>query len=149
MKKQTGKYSRKHSRKHSRKYSRKHSKKQIKNRESKDMLLDIDYTDASISDFRQKKSISVATTESDIKSSKIGELYDVKPIHDNIQRLCQLKLQGRSLKEEGKPLPKNVNKNICECLFEKNRLLRVVDLENIIKKQMETPASSCFSPYPR
>ena len=83
------------------------------------------YTDILIEDgavdFKKNKSISVISKISDLKSSKIGELYDVKPIHDNMHRLCMLKLQGKSSKET--PIPKSISKNICECLFEKNKNL--------------------------
>lgn len=112
--------------------------------ENTSMDVDLDFTDKSLIDFQKSKSISVATTKSDIKSSKIGELYSVKPIHDNIQRLCQLKIHGKSVKE-GQPLPKHVGKKLCECLFEKNQGLRIGDLEHLVKNQMETPASSCIT----
>jgi hypothetical protein len=121
----------------------KHTKpKSYKNNKSMD--IDLDFTDKSLLDFRNEKSISVATTESDIKSSKIGELYSVKPIHDNIQRLCHLKVQGKALKEDKEPMPKQVSKSLCECLFEKNQGLRIVDLEKMVKSRMDTPASSCI-----
>jgi hypothetical protein len=105
----------------------------------------MDYTDKSLLDFRKQKSISVATTITDIKSSKIGELYEVKPIHDNIQRLCQLKLQGKALKEDTEPLPKHISKRVCDCLFEKNQKLRIIDLEKMVKNKVETPASGCIT----
>ena len=119
--------------------------KPIESSQSSESSVDLDFTDKSLIEFRKNKSISATTTISDIKSSKIGELYDVKPIYDNIQRLCNLKLQGRSIKEKKEPLPKNVSKSICHCLFEKNSKLRIAELEKRIKNKEETPASSCIS----
>jgi hypothetical protein len=128
--------------------SRKRKNKNSKKRSSfknTSMEIDLDFTDKSLIDFQKSKSISVATTKSDIKSSKIGELYSVKPIHDNIQRLCQLKIHGKSIKEDKEPVPKHIAKKLCECLFEKNQGLRIGDLENLVKNHIETPASSCIS----
>jgi hypothetical protein len=108
--------------------------------------IDLDMTDKSLKDFQASKSITVATTKSDITSSKIGELYDVKPIHDNIQRLCQMKIEGKIAKEyPNGEVPKYISKQICKCLFEKNSGLRIVELEKLVKSRMDTPASSCIS----
>jgi hypothetical protein len=108
--------------------------------------IDLDMTDKSMRDFQASKSITVATTKSDITSSKIGELYDVKPIHDNIQRLCNLKIAGKIAKEYPQgSIPKHVSKQICKCLFEKNSGLRIVELEKLVKSRMDTPASSCVA----
>jgi len=106
--------------------------------------LDLDMTDKSLLDFKKTKSISVASKISDLKSSKIGELYDVKPIHDNMHKLCLLKLQAKTDKSNI-PIPKKTNKDICECLFEKNKGLRIAELEMLVKQRMDTPASSCVS----
>lgn len=108
--------------------------------------VDLDMTDKSLKDFQASKSITVATTKSDITSSRIGELYEVKPIHDNIQRLCNLKVAGKIAKEyPDSNVPGNVSKQICKCLFEKNRGLRIAELEKLVKTRMDTPASSCIS----
>ena len=113
---------------------------------SKSYEIDLDMTDKSLRDFQASKSITVATTKSDITSSKIGELYEVKPIHDNIQRLCQLKLEGKIAKEYPTgEIPKYVPKQICNCLFEKNSGLRIAELEKLVKTRMDTPASSCIT----
>ena len=126
--------------------SRNTSRKKIKlGKHSKSNVIELDLTDKSLIDFQKSKSISVATTEADIKSSKIGELYEVKPIHDNIQRICQLKLQGKISKESKMQLPKYVGKQLCECLFEKNKGLRIAELERLVKQRVDTPASSCVS----
>ena len=113
---------------------------------SKSNEIYLDMTDKSIKDFQASKSITVATTKSDITSSKIGELYEVKPIHDNIQRLCQIKLDGKIAKEyANNNIPKHVSKQICKCLFDKNRHLRIAELEKLVKTRMDTPGSSCIS----
>ena len=119
-----------------------HSRKSI----SKSYEIDLDMTDKSLRDFQASKSITVATTKSDITSSKIGELYDVKPIHENIQNLCQLKVAGKIAKEyPNEEIPKHVPKHICKCLFEKNSGLRIAELEKLVKSRMDTPASSCIT----
>lgn len=136
------------------KKSNKKTKKSVGHRqmqvqvEGKDNMMEmqLDMTDKSLQDFKSSKSISVATTIDDVKSSKIGELYDVKPIHDNIHRICQKKVQGKYLKENPHAIiPKNLSKQLCNCLFEKNSGLRIVDLEKLVKNKMETPASSCIT----
>lgn len=114
--------------------------------DNKSYEIDLDITDKSLKDFQASKSITVATTKSDITSSKIGELYDVKPIHDNIQRLCQMKLKGKIAKEyPNSNIPKYIPKQICKCLFEKNSNLRIAELEKLVKTRMDTPASSCIT----
>ena len=130
-----------------RKYSRKTRKtRKSSNSASKSTEIDLDMTDKSLRDFQASKSITVATTKSDITSSKIGELYEVKPIQENMQRLCQLKVAGKMAKEfpKGK-IPNQASKQICKCLFEKNSGLRIAELEKLVKTKIDTPASSCIS----
>ena len=64
-----------------------------------------------------------------------------------MHRLCQIKLQGKSVKalQSKVPLSKNVSKDICTCLFEKNKLLSIAELEQKVASRTETPASSCIS----
>jgi hypothetical protein len=106
--------------------------------------MDLDITDKSLIDFKKSKSISVASKISDLKSSKIGELYDVKPIHDNMHKLCLLKLQGKTDKTNIS-IPKKINKDICECLFEKNKSLSIAELEKRVLNRHDTPASECIT----
>jgi hypothetical protein len=54
-----------------------------------------------------------------------------------------LKLQGKSSKET--PIPKSISKNICECLFEKNKNLSIAELEHRVSKRYDTPASECIT----
>jgi hypothetical protein len=120
--------------------------RKLSNLDSTSYEIDLDVTDKSIRDFQASKSITIATTKSDITSSKIGELYEVKPIQENIQRLCQLKVANKIAKEfpNGK-INKNVPRQICKCLFEKNNGLRIAELEKLVKNRIDTPASSCIS----
>lgn len=111
--------------------------------EKHDTTVHLDMTDKSLLDFKKAKSISVASKISDLKSSKIGELYDVKPIHDNMHRLCIIKLQGKAAKHS--PITKKVSKDICECLFEKNKDLSIAELEKRVTTRLDTPASSCIT----
>ena len=124
------------------------SKKMQKNfqkKSEKQFNLDLDITDKSLLDFKKTKSISVASKISDLKSSKIGELSDVKPIHDNMHKLCLLKMHGKLSKEIPIPIPKQINKDICECLFEKNKSLSIAELEKRVLNRHDTPASECIT----
>ena len=118
--------------------------KNRKTRKTNDSV-QLDLSDQSLLDFKQSKSISIATKSSDIKSSRLGELYSVKSIHDSIMRLCQNKVQAKASKHAGTSIPKSVSKDICNCLFEKNKGLTVTELEKKIEQHDETPASSCIS----
>ena len=108
--------------------------------------INLDITDKSVIDFKKSKSISIATSISELKSSKIGEFYSVKPIHDNMHRLCQLKIQAKGHKNKI-DISKPVSKQLCDCLFEKNKALTIIELENKIKQKEDTPASSCITIY--
>lgn len=123
------------------------SPKHNKNRKTRktNNSVHLDLSDQSLLDFKQSKSISIATKSSDIKSSRLGELYSVKSIHDSIMRLCQNKVQAKASKHAGTSIPKSVSKDICNCLFEKNKGLTVTELEKKIEQHDETPASSCIS----
>ena len=118
--------------------------KNRKTRKTNDSV-QLDLSDQSLLDFKQSKSISIATKSSDIKSSRLGELYSVKSIHDSIMRLCQNKVQAKASKHAGTSIPKSVSKDICNCLFEKNKGLTVTELEKKIEQRDETPASSCIT----
>ena len=123
----------------------KSSKKSSKKNKKDNTEINLDLSDQSLLDFKQSKSISIATKSSDIKSSRLGELYSVKSIHDSIMRLCQNKVQAKASKHTGTTIPKSVSKDICNCLFEKNKGLTVTELEKKIEQHDETPASSCIS----
>lgn len=112
-------------------------------KDNKKEVIQLDITDKSLLDFKKTKYISVASKVSDLKTSKIGEFYEVKPIRDNMQRLCLVKIQGKSSKEV--PITKSVSKDICECLFEKNKELSYAELEKLVLTRNETPASECIT----
>jgi len=127
---------------------RKHSRKSKKSSNSTSVSydIDLDMTDKSLRDFQASKSITVATTKSDITSSKIGELYEVKPIQKNIQQLCQLKVAGKIAKEyPNGEISNHIPRQICKCIFERNSGLRIAELEKLVKSRLDTPASSCIS----
>jgi len=100
---------------------------------------DLDLADQSFIDFKKSKSMSITTKLSDIKESKIGELYDTKVLHDKLNSLCIKKVSAKGL-----PITKKVSKDICECLFDKNKELSVSELENKVMKKTETPGSQCI-----
>ena len=116
------------------------------NPDNEKFKINLDITDKSLIDFKKSKSISVATSISELKSSKIGEFYDVKPIHDNMHRLCQMKIQAKGHKNNI-DISKPVSKQLCDCLFEKNKALTIIELEKKIKQKEDTPASSCITIY--
>ena len=86
------------------------------NKVNKKYDFDLDLADQSFIDFKKSKSISITTKLSDIKESKIGELYDTKILHDKLNSLCIKKVSAKGL-----PITKKVSKDICECLFDKNK----------------------------
>lgn len=119
--------------------------KNFQKKSEKQFNFDLDITDKSLLDFKKTKSISVASKISDLKSSKIGELSEVKPIHDNMHKLCLLKMHGKLSKEIPIQIPKQINKDICECLFEKNKSLSIAELEKRVLNRHDTPASECIT----
>ena len=139
----------KHKKNKKNKNSRKDSKRdarKYKNPENEKFKINLDITDKSLIDFKKSKSISIASSISELKSSKIGEFYDVKPIHDNMHRLCQMKIQAKGQKNNI-DISKPVSKQLCDCLFEKNKELTIIELEKKIKQKEDTPASSCITIY--
>ena len=97
--------------------------------------------DRSILDFKKTKYFSVATPLSQYKSqSHIGELYDYKPLHDKINNLCINKI---IVKEPS--INKKNSKQICECIFDKNKDLSIIELENRIKQKKDIPSSHCIT----
>jgi hypothetical protein len=128
---------RKHSkRKHSK---RKHSKR--KHSKSNNSIDELSLEDKSLLDFKKSKSFSVATTLSEYKSkSHIGEIYDYKPLHDKINNICINKMISKELS-----LNKKNSKEICECLFDKNKNLSIIELESRIKQKKDTPSSNCIT----
>jgi hypothetical protein len=104
---------------------------------------------ADISTFRKSKSISIASRLTDVKDTQIGELTDMKPIHDVMSNLCISKMSKKKyiMPDTGdmKPINKKLATSVCECLFEKNRDLSVNELEKKVRHLIETPASGCIN----
>ena len=128
------------------------SKKYIKATKSKNSKKNIKSNNSSksqksILDFKKEKYISVASKISDIKSSvsHIGELYDVKELHDMMNKMCADNIITKEIQEDGLRLTKKASKNICNCLFEKNKNLTINDLESRIKNKKDTPGSKCIT----
>ena len=108
------------------------------NNANKDDNYELDLTDRSFLDFKKSKSISITTKLSSIKESKIGELYDTKILYDGINKLCVKKVSNKGLS-----LTKKASKDICDCLFDKNKNLSVNELEKNVLSKIETPGSQC------
>ena len=120
------------------KKNKKHNLSSIKTNINKDSL---SLEDVSLLDFKKSKSFSVATTLTQYKSkSHIGEIYDYKPLHDKINNLCINKL---IVKEPS--LDKKNSKQICECIFDKNKDLSITELENRIKQKKDIPSTNCIT----
>ena len=104
---------------------------------------------ADISAFRKSKSISIASRLTNVKDTQIGELTDMKPIHDVMSNLCISKMSKKKyiMPDTGnmKPINKKLATSVCECLFEKNRDLSVNELERKVRHLIETPASGCIN----
>lgn len=95
----------------------------------------------SLLDLLKTKHISVATSVSSIKSkSHISDIYDYKPLHDKINMMCSKKIIDKEPK-----LNKKTSKQLCECLFNKNKDLTITELETRINKKKDTPSSECIT----
>jgi len=105
---------------------------------------DFDFTDKSLSNFKNLHSLTLTTsTSSNLKTSKLGDIYDVKQIGDKMNKLCEDKLNSKSVNDI--QLNTHVSKKICKCLFEKNKHLTINDLEYRINNRHDTPASHCIT----
>ena len=97
----------------------------------------------SLVDFKKSKSLTILSKPSDIKSiTSVGEFYNLLDIHDNINKNCINKIKGKVI--DGVQLNKKIGKNICDCLFEKNKDLTIEKLETDTNKKIQTPGSSCI-----
>ena len=108
-------------------------------KENKNDNYELDLSNKSFLDFKKSKSISITTKLSSIKESKIGEIYDTKILYDGINKLCVKKVSNKGLS-----LTKKASKDICNCLFHKNRNLSVNELEKKVLSKIETPGSQCI-----
>lgn len=115
------------------------TKKSIQSRKS----LKTSTTLTSLVDFKKSKSLTILSKPSDIKSiTSVGEFYNLLDIHDNINKNCINKVKNKNI--DGVQLNKNIAKNICSCLFEKNKDLTIEKLESDTNKKIQTPGSSCI-----
>jgi len=93
--------------------------------------------------FKSRKSISITSKISDIKSgSSIDDIYSIKELHDNMQKTCINKVIKK--KSQGVSLNRKISKDLCDCLFDKNKDLTITELESRINNKLETPGSQCI-----
>ena len=128
--------------------SKKHSKskkqnKSKKSKQSKQLQEDLSLEDSSLLDYKTKKSFSSVTSLSNYKSkTHIGEIYDYKPLHDKINNICITNMLKK------KPsLNKKISKELCECIFDKNKDLSINDLEKNIESKTYIPSIDCITIY--
>jgi hypothetical protein len=95
-------------------------------------------------DFTKSKSLTILSKSSDIKSTtSVGEFYNLIDTYDTINKNCINKVKEKVV--DGIKLNKNIAKDICTCLFEKNKDLTIEELERKTKEKIHTPGSSCIS----
>lgn len=117
--------------------------KSLKSKFKKSKSLKNKKTYNSLLDFKSSKSISIATKLSDIKSgSSIDDIYSIKELHDNMQKICINKVIKK--KSQGVSLNRKISKDLCDCLFDKNKDLTITELESRINNKLETPGSQCI-----
>jgi len=138
--------------KHKNKQGRKSKKgrKSKQNRKSKQSIIKSNINSVnlrsmtSLSDFTKNKSLSTLSNPTDIKSIiSVGDFYNLLDIHDNINKNCINKVKQKVV--DGIQLNKKVSKDICNCLFEKNKNLTIEKLEEKTTNKLHTPGSSCIS----
>ena len=123
---------------------KKTSKKAIKNTKSiqnddKNNSLE----DTSLMDLKKSKSIFSTSSLSTYKTkTHIGEIYDYKPLHDKINTICI-----KNMIKKQPTLNKKISKDICECIFDKNKELSIIDLESRIKNKKYIPSIDCITIY--
>lgn len=96
----------------------------------------------SITDFKKSKSISIISTMTDLKKkSTVGELYDVDELQKIMNSRCNKNVSKKIV--EGVEM-KKISKNICNCLFEKNKNLNLYELEERLNNKLDTPGTECI-----
>ena len=125
--------------------NKKHKKVSNTNKNSDVNKTDVNTsTLTSILYYKKNKSLTTFSKPSDIKSAtSVGEFYNLLEIHDNINKNCINKVKLKVV--DGIQLNKKVGKDICNCLFEKNKNLNIKTLEEKIQNKIHTPGSSCIS----
>jgi len=119
----------------------KKTKKTLKSLKTNKQTLNLE--DISLLDYKKTKEFSSITSLSNYKSkTHIGEIYDYKPLHDKINNICV-----KNIIKKKPSLNKKTSKDICECIFDKNKELSIVELENRIKNKKYTPSIECITIY--
>ena len=126
------------------------SKNKIKKQSKKNKLQGVNNYDKELSleeqsllDFKASKSFSVATSISEYKSkSLIGDIYDYKPLHDKINNICINKVITKE-----PSLNKKISKELCECIFDKNKNLSIRELESRLSTKKDIPSINCIKLY--
>lgn len=117
------------------------SKKTLKSLKTNKQTLNLE--DMSLLDYKKTKEFSSITSLSNYKSkTHIGEIYDYKPLHDKINNICI-----KNIIKKQPSLNKKISKDLCECIFDKNKELSIVELENRIKNKKYTPSIECITIY--
>lgn len=99
-------------------------------------------TNKTINDFKKTKSISIISAMNDLKSkSTVGELYNVDELKKIMNNRC-INIVNKKV-VEGVNM-KKISKDICNCLFEKNKNLSLQELEERMKYKTETPGTECI-----
>ena len=132
------------SKQHKQNKQSKSSKQSITKNKTKSKTLTSIASMSSLLDFKKNKSLTTLSKPSDIKSmTSVGEFYNLLEMHDNINKHCINKVKTKVV--DGIQLNKKVSKDICNCLFEKNKNLSIEKLEEKTNKKINTPGSSCIS----
>ena len=98
----------------------------------------------SLLDFTKSRSLTSLSKSSDIKTTtSVGDFYNLIDTYDTINQNCINKVKDKIV--DGIKLNKKVGKDVCNCLFEKNKDLTIDELEKKTKAKMHTPGSSCIS----
>ena len=99
--------------------------------------------DISLLDYKQSKSFASASSLSTYKTkTHIGEIYDYKPLHDKINNICI-----KNMIKKQPNLNKKISKDLCECIFDKNKELSIIDLESRVKNKKHIPSIDCITIY--
>ena len=99
--------------------------------------------DMSLLDYKKTKSFSSVSSLSAYKTkTHIGEIYDYKPLHDKINNICI-----KNMIKKQPILNKKISKDLCECIFDKNKELSIIDLESRLKNKKYIPSIDCITIY--
>ena len=117
------------------------SKKTLKSLKTNKQTLNLE--DMSLLDYKKTKEFSSITSLSNYKSkTHIGEIYDYKPLHDKINNICI-----KNMIKKQPTLNKKISKDLCECIFDKNKELSIIDLESRLKNKKHIPSIDCITIY--